>query len=246
MYAMGWTQHTYGTQNIRTAAIIQLLLGNVGRAGGGINALRGESNVQGSTDHCLLFHILPGYLKPSRAKDETLEAYLEAYTPKSDDPKSANWWQHYPKYAVSLLKWMYGDNATSENEFGYQWLAKLADGGNYSWLALFEAMYAEEIKGFFAWGQNPAVGGANANMNRKAMEKLDWMVVREPVGYGDLQFLAATRCGSHDDSDRSLLLAGGCLSGKGGQCHQLRSVGAVALEGRGSTWRGQGRFLDHQ
>lgn len=176
MYAMGWTQHTYGTQNIRAAAIIQLLLGNVGRAGGGINALRGESNVQGSTDHCLLFHILPGYLKPPKAKDETLDAYLTAYTPVSNDPKSANWWQHYPKYAVSLLKWMYGDNATPENEFGYQWLGKLADNADYSWLSLFEAMYAGQIEGFFAWGQNPAVGGANANMNRKAMENLDWMV----------------------------------------------------------------------
>jgi formate dehydrogenase major subunit len=176
MYAMGWTQHTYGTQNIRAAAIIQLLLGNVGRAGGGINALRGESNVQGSTDHCLLFHILPGYLKPPQAKDDTLAAYLAAYTPTSNDPKSANWWQHYPKYAVSLFKWMYGDNATLDNEFGYQWLPKMANGGNYSWLSLFEAMYAGEVKGFFAWGQNPAVGGANANMNRKAMENLDWMV----------------------------------------------------------------------
>ncbi len=176
MYAMGWTQHTYGTQNIRTAAIIQLLLGNIGRAGGGINALRGESNVQGSTDHCLLFHILPGYLKSPRAKDETLDAYLTAYTPSSNDPKSANWWQHYPKYAVSLFKWMFGDNATPENEFGYQWMPKLADGANYSWLSLFEAMYAGDIKGFFAWGQNPAVGGANANMNRKAMENLEWMV----------------------------------------------------------------------
>jgi formate dehydrogenase major subunit len=176
MYAMGWTQHTYGTQNIRTAAMIQLLLGNVGRAGGGINALRGESNVQGSTDHCLLFHILPGYLKSPRAKDETLEAYNAAYTPQSNDPMSANWWQHYPKYSVSLLKWMYGDNATPENEFGYQWLGKLADNDNYSWLSMFESMYAGNIKGFFAWGQNPAVGGANANMNRKAMENLDWMV----------------------------------------------------------------------
>ncbi len=176
MYAMGWTQHTYGTQNIRTAAIAQLLLGNIGRAGGGINALRGESNVQGSTDHCLLFHILPGYLKPPSARYETLEAYLKAYTPSSNDSKSANWWQHYPKYAVSLFKWMYGENATPENEFGYQWLGKMDDGANYSWLSMFESMYAGNIKGFFAWGQNPAVGGSNANMNRKAMENLDWMV----------------------------------------------------------------------
>jgi len=176
LYAMGWTQHTYGTQNVRAASIIQLLLGNVGRAGGGINALRGESNVQGSTDHGLLFDVMPGYLQPPRARHETLDSYIAAGVPTNTDPKSANWWQNYPKYAVSLLKWLYGDNATAENEFGYQWLPKLDDSGNYSWLALFEAMYAGAIKGFFAWGQNPAVGGANANMNRKAMEQLDWMV----------------------------------------------------------------------
>jgi formate dehydrogenase major subunit len=165
MYAMGWTQHTYGTQNIRASTIVQLLLGNIGRAGGGINALRGESNVQGSTDHALLFDILPGYLKTPQAKDGTLAAYLAANTPTSKDPKSANWWQNYPKYMVSLLKWMYGDNATSKNEFGYQWLPKMANGANYSWLSMFEAMYAGKIKGFFAWGQNPA--RANATMNRK-------------------------------------------------------------------------------
>ncbi len=176
MYAMGWTQHTYGTQIIRASAIVQLLLGNIGRAGGGVNALRGESNVQGSTDHCLLFHILPGYLKTPRTSDETLDRYLKHYTPASSDPKSANWWQHYPEYAVSLLKWMYGKNATPENEFGYQLMPKIDDETNYSWLALFEAMYAGRIKGFFAWGQNPAVSGANANMARKAMENLDWMV----------------------------------------------------------------------
>jgi formate dehydrogenase major subunit len=176
MYAMGWTQHTYGSQNIRAATIIQLLLGNIGTAGGGINALRGESNVQGSTDHCLLFHILPGYLKTPAAHQETLTSYLEANIPKCSDPKSANWWQNYPKYFVSLLKWFYGDNATASNEFGFHWLPKMADGANYSWLALFRAMNAGTIKGFFAWGQNPAVSGTNANRVRQALEKLDWMV----------------------------------------------------------------------
>jgi len=174
MYAMGWTQHTYGTQIIRTAAIIQLLLGNIGRAGGGVNALRGESNVQGSTDHCLLFHILPGYLKTPTAADETLAKYLEHYTPKSNDPMSANWWQHYPKYMVSLLKAWYGDNATPENDFGYDWLPKNV--GNHSWLSLFHDMYDGVIKGLLAWGQNPAVGGAHSNLVRKALEKLDWLV----------------------------------------------------------------------
>ena len=176
MYAMGWTQHTVGTQNIRTMAIIQLLLGNIGVAGGGVNALRGESNVQGSTDHCLLFHILPGYLKTPNASNATLQAYNEAYTPKTKDPKSANWWSNYAKYSVSFLKSMYGENATANNEFAYQYLPKLDDGVNYSWISLFEAMYAGKFKGFFAWGMNPVVSGPNSNMTREALGKLNWMV----------------------------------------------------------------------
>ncbi len=174
MYAMGWTQHTVGVQNIRAMAMIQLLLGNIGVAGGGVNALRGESNVQGSTDHCLLYHILPGYLKTPKASQPTLQAYNEAYTPVSNDPKSANWWQHYPKYSASLIKAMYKD---APIEKGYKWLPKLDDGKGYSFLELFDAMYREEIKGFFAWGQNPASGLANSNKSREALSKLDWMVV---------------------------------------------------------------------
>ena len=176
MYAMGWTQHTVGTQVIRTMAISQLLLGNMGVAGGGVNALRGESNVQGSTDHCLLFHILPGYLKTPKASQATLKDYNDAYTPKTNDPMSANWWGNYPKYSVSLLKSLYGKNATRENDFGYAWMPKLDDGVNYSWLTIFDEMYKGNVKGFFSWGQNPACSGANANKVRAAMEKLDWMV----------------------------------------------------------------------
>ncbi len=176
MYAMGWTQHTTGVQNIRTMAIIQLLLGNMGVAGGGVNALRGESNVQGSTDHCLLWHIWPGYLKTPRASNVSLAAYNGKWTPKSKDPLSANWWQNYPKYSVSMLKSFFGDNATAANDFGYDWLPKVDDGKDYSWLSLFDEMYKGTFKGFFAWGQNPACSGANAGKNRKAFAKLDWMV----------------------------------------------------------------------
>jgi len=176
MYAMGWTQHTVGTQNIRTMAIIQLLLGNMGVAGGGVNALRGESNVQGSTDHCLLWHIWPGYLKTPRASNVSLAAYNEKWTPQSSDPLSANWWQNYPKYSVSLLKSFFGETATAENDFGYEWLPKVDDGKAYSWLDLFDEMYKGTIKGFFAWGQNPACSGSNAGKVRKALAKLDWMV----------------------------------------------------------------------
>jgi formate dehydrogenase major subunit len=176
MYAMGWTQHTVGTQNIRAMAIIQLLLGNMGVSGGGVNALRGESNVQGSTDHCLLWHIWPGYLKTPRASNFSLAAYNEKWTPKCNDPLSANWWQNYPKYSISLLKSFFGENATPKNDYGYDWLPKVDDGKNYSWLDLFDEMYRGAFKGFFAWGQNPACSGANANKNRQAMKNLDWMV----------------------------------------------------------------------
>jgi formate dehydrogenase major subunit len=175
MYAMGWTQHTVGVQNIRSMGIIQLLLGNIGVAGGGVNALRGESNVQGSTDQCLLYHILPGYLKTPKASQATLSEYNKAYTPVSHDPKSANWWGNYPKYSVSLLRSMWQDVSA---DVSYQYLPKLDSGSakDYSWLVMFDKMMKGKFRGFFAWGQNPACGGANANKTRKAMAELDWLV----------------------------------------------------------------------
>jgi formate dehydrogenase major subunit len=175
MYAMGWTQHTVGVQNIRTMAIIQLLLGNMGVAGGGVNALRGESNVQGSTDHCILYHIWPGYLANPSTAWPALGDYLKR-RPESKDPLSANWWQNEPKYMVSLLKSFFGDKATQQNDFGYNWMPKLDAGQSYSWLDLFDTMYQGKFSGFFAWGQNPAASGANANKTRQALTKLDWMV----------------------------------------------------------------------
>jgi formate dehydrogenase major subunit len=175
LYAMGWTQHTVGTQNIRAMSIVQLLLGNMGIAGGGVNALRGESNVQGSTDHALLFHIIPAYLPAPRAKLQTLDDY-NATTPKTHDPRSANWWQNRPKYITSLLKSMFGEKASKENDFGYSWMPKLEDTQNASWLVLFDEMYKGKFTGFFAWGMNPACSSANAGKVRKALAKLDWMV----------------------------------------------------------------------
>ena len=176
MYAMGWTQHTVGVQNIRMMAMIQLMLGNMGRPGGGVNALRGESNVQGSTDHCLLFHIWPGYLGTPVASLVTLADYNAKNTPKTNDPLSANWWQNKPKYMASFLKAMFGEAATKENDFGYSWMPKIDAGVTYSWLDIFDEMYKGNFKGFFAWGQNPACSGANSNKTRQALAKLDWMV----------------------------------------------------------------------
>jgi formate dehydrogenase major subunit len=173
LYAMGWTQHTVGVQNIRAMSIIQLLLGNMGVAGGGVNALRGESNVQGSTDQALLFHIIPGYMATPRANWATLEDYNKANTPASKDPKSVNWWQHKPKYMASLLKSFYKE---ADLPTAYSWMPKLDAGQNASWLVLFDKMLKGQFKGFFAWGMNPAASGADSNKTREALSKLDWMV----------------------------------------------------------------------
>ena len=175
-YALGWTHHTTGSQIIRTMSMIQLLLGNMGIAGGGVNALRGEPNVQGSTDHCILYGNLPGYLKMLNTSCPDLKTYLEHYTPKCNDPQSANFYINYPKFTVSFLKAMYGDAATPENEFGYNWLPKLDDGKHYSLMHLFDKMYEGKVKGLFSYGTDPAVSSPNSNKVRKALEKLDFLV----------------------------------------------------------------------
>jgi formate dehydrogenase major subunit len=176
LYALGWTQHTVGSQNIRTMAIIQLLLGNMGIAGGGINALRGEPNVQGSTDQAILSHILPGYLKAPTASWATLGEYLKKNTPTTKEPQSANWYQNTPKYMVSLLKAWYGDKAVKENDFCYSYVPKLDDGQDATLLSMIDKMFEGKIKGFTCVGQDPAVSLPNTNKVREAFTKLDWMV----------------------------------------------------------------------
>jgi formate dehydrogenase-N, alpha subunit len=174
LYAMGITQSTHGTQNVRATAMLQMLLGNIGIAGGGVNALRGESNVQGSSDYGLLFHLLPGYLKSPEFDNVDLKAYLEKWTPKTKDKKSANWWGNTPKYTVSLLKAWYGDNATAENGFCYDYLPKRS--GNYSFIKLMEKMGKGELEGLICMGQNPAVGGPDSLKTRDGLGKLKWLV----------------------------------------------------------------------
>ncbi len=170
LYAIGTTQHTTGTQMIRSYAMIQLLLGNIGRPGGGVNALRGHANVQGATDMAVLYHIMPGYLaQPLQANHPTFADYIERETPLT------GWWSNKPKYVVSLLKAWYGDAATADNDFGYDWLPKRAR--NYSHLPMFEDMHQGKIDGFICLGQNPVVGGPNARIEREALHRLRWMVV---------------------------------------------------------------------
>ena len=174
-YAVGWTQQSKGVQIIRTAAILQLLLGNIGRPGGGILALRGHASIQGSTDIPTLYDILPGYLPMPRAgKDEaSLDGHLKKNT------KQTGLWANYPKYFISLLKSYYGARATKENDFGYNWIPKLT--GNHSFFEFLYDMLDGKMEGMFLMGQNPAVGAQNSRLERKALAKLKWFVVRDIV-----------------------------------------------------------------
>jgi formate dehydrogenase major subunit len=180
IYAVGWTHHSFGTQIIRTAAILQLLLGNVGRSGGGVNALRGHSNIQGATDMAGVFDILPGYLKMPAATDADFKAYLDRITPKSTKPAkwdSMNYWANTPKFAVSFLKAMYGDAAKKENDWAFHYLPKIDR--KYSWTEIWDDMYAGKVKGTFAFGMNGVAIGPNSQKNIEALKKTDWLVVCE-------------------------------------------------------------------
>src|SRR5256885_6525707 len=180
IYAVGWTQHSFGTQIIRTAAMLQLLLGNVGRAGGGVNALRGHSNIQGATDMAGIFDNLPGYLKVPTPADTSFDSWMKRITPTSSKPHvwdSWNYWSNTPKFAVSFLKAMYGDAATKQNDWAFHYLPKVDR--NYSWAYIWDDMYRGNVKGLFAFGMNGVAIGPDSQKNIDALKKADWLVVGE-------------------------------------------------------------------
>ena len=173
VYAVGWTQHTSGVQIIRSAAILQLLLGNTGRPGGGIYAMRGHATIQGSTDIPTLYDLLPGYLHMPRAREEreTLADYCQSNRVRR------GWWAELDAYVVSLLVAWFGDAATAENDFGFGYLPKIS--GNHSHFATSLRALDGGVDGMFVMGQNPAVGSQNAGLQRRALAKLRWLVVRD-------------------------------------------------------------------
>jgi formate dehydrogenase major subunit len=173
-YAVGWTQHTVGVQYIRTAAIIQLLLGNIGRPGGGIMALRGHASIQGSTDVPTLYNILPGYLPMPHVKAGTT---LQEYVDETSSP--SGFWGHTKAYLVSLLKAWWGDAARADNDFCFSYLPLIS--GDHSTYQSVLDMLAGKVKGFIVAGENPAVGSANSKLHRLAMANLEWLVVRDLV-----------------------------------------------------------------
>ena len=172
-YAVAWTHHTTGVQIIRTAGIIQALLGNAGRPGGGILALRGHCSIQGSTDVPTLYNMLPTYLPQPQAykPHDTFDKYLRGETTPT------GWWHNFPKYAVSLLKAWYGEYSRADNDWGYDWLPKIV--GDHSQLPMTLAMRDGTIRGMMFLGQNPVIGGSNSQLIERGLANLEWMVVRD-------------------------------------------------------------------
>ncbi len=220
--ALGWTQHTVGTQNMRAMAIIQILLSNMGIAGGGINALRGESNAQGANDHSLLYEWLPGYLPLPKATHKSLQTYL------NDTAIHIHNKSKYPQYMISLLKAFFGQNADKTNDYGFHWLPKIEEGHDYSWLMLFDAIYKGKISGAFVWAQNPACSGANATKVRKSLANLDWLV---DVNIFDNETASFWRGPNMDPSEinTEVFLLPSAMS--------LEKEGSVTNSGRWLQWR---------
>src|ERR1700751_5988783 len=180
IYAVGWTQHSFGTQIIRTAAVLQLVMGNIGRAGGGVNALRGHSNIQGATDMAGLFDALPGYLKVPTPADTSFDAWMKRITPTPSKPApwdSFNYYGNTPKFTVSLLKALYGDAATKQNSWAFDYLPKVDR--NYSWVQMWDNMYRGNLKGMLAFGMNGVAIGPDSRKNIDALKKADFLVVGE-------------------------------------------------------------------
>ncbi len=180
IYAVGWTQHSFGTQIIRAAAMLQLLLGNVGRAGGGVNALRGHSNIQGATDMAGLYDSLPGYLKVPTPADTSFDAWMKRTTPTASKPapwESFNYYSNTSKFAISFMKTMYGDAATKQNQWAFDYLPKVDR--DYSWVHLWDDMYKGSVKGMLAFGMNGVAIGPDSNKNIDALKKVEFLVVGE-------------------------------------------------------------------
>ncbi len=179
LYALGWTQHTVGSQNIRTMAMIQLLLGNMGMAGGGINALRGHSNIQGLTDLGLLSTSLPGYLSLPSEKQTNIESYLQANTPVATLPNQVNYWSNYPKFFVSLMKSFYGDAAQKDNQWGFDWLPKWDQ--SYDVIKYFDMMSKGQVTGYICQGFNPVASFPDKNKVVSCLSKLKYLVIIDPL-----------------------------------------------------------------
>ncbi len=229
VYAVGWTQHSVGVQYIRSAAIIQLLLGNMGRPGGGIMALRGHASIQGSTDIPTLYNLLPGYLPMPKAKhDKDLKTYLHL------NQSPSGWWGEFSKYFVSLMKAWFGENATKANDWCYNYLPTLT--GDHSHMNTVVDMVDGLVKGYFVMGENPVVGSMNGALQRKGLRELEWLVVRDFQVTETADFwreapeIERGEVKPQRDRNRGVLLPGRRAHGKRWQLHQYAAPAAVASQ----------------
>ena len=239
VYALGWTQHAAGAQMIRAGGILQLLLGNIGRPGGGILAMRGHSSIQGSTDIGTLYDVLPGYL-PQPAADgahDTLDSYV------AHDGMATGYWSHFREYIVSLLKAWYGDAAQPENDFRYNWLPRIER--DHSQLPTFNRMARGELTGYFLFGQNPGGGGLNAGLHRAGLRNLEWLVVARLVRDRERHLLEERpgRTAAVRDQDRGLRPPGRGQSGDRRDADQHAAAAPVALQGDRPSGRLPLRFV---
>jgi len=186
MYALGWTQHSIGSQMIRTGAMVQLLLGNIGVSGGGMNALRGHSNIQGLTDLGLMSNLLPGYMTLPNQAEQDLDAYIAARAPKPLRPNQLSYWQNYRKFFVSFMKTWWGDAATAENRWAFDYLPKLDK--PYDMLQAYELMHQGKMTGYICQGFNPLAAAPNKAKLTAAFSKLKYLVVMDPLATETSEF----------------------------------------------------------
>lgn len=201
LYSLGWAQHSKGAQNIRAMSLVQLLLGNMGAPGGGINALRGHSNVQGLTDLGVLSNMMPGYLQMPSDAEPDLASHLKTRAFKPLRPNQMSYWQNYKKFYVSFLKSMWGANATAENDFGYDLLPKLD--GIYDVLRQFELMSHGKMNGYICQGFNPVMSVPNRAKVTAALSKLKWLVVMDPLATETSRFWE--NHGEHNNVDSAAI-----------------------------------------
>jgi len=246
MYALGWTQHSSGSQNIRTMAMLQLILGNIGVRGGGMNALRGHSNIQGLTDLGLMSNLIPGYLTLPSDKEATFDVYMSTRGFKPLRPNQMSYWQNYRKFFVSFQKAMWGDSATTDSSFAYDWLPKL-DVSGYDMLRAFELMHEGKMNGYFCQGFNPLLAAPNRKKLTEALSKLKFLVVMDPLDTETARFWE--NHGEYNDVETSKIETEviqlpttcfaedtGSLTNSGRQLHWHWAGGAPPGEAKGDAW----------
>jgi formate dehydrogenase major subunit len=246
MYALGWTQHSKGAQNIRGMAMLQLMLGNIGVRGGGMNALRGHSNIQGLTDVGLLSNALPGYLTLPTEREADFDTYMSSRGFKPLRPEQMSYWQNYKKFFVSFQKSMWGDAATKDNDFAYNWLPKL-DVPAYDVLRTFELMHEGKVNGYFCQGFNPLLAFPNRKKITSALSKLKWLVIMDPLETETSRFWE--NHGEHNDVDTANIQTEviqlpatcfaedtGSLTNSGRQLHWHWAGGTPPGEAKHDTW----------